>query len=62
MDVLDVVSTLPASSPLRRVVEFCITELKLSPGETTFTLRRAHEVVNGVTTLEHEWQIGRAHV
>ena len=54
MDLTDVLAPLPPSNLVKRLVTFCVTDLRLSPHQVALTLRRAAEVARAVETLSAE--------
>lgn len=54
MDVRNIVADLPAENGVRRVIEFCASELHLPPDQIAVVLHRASVITDGLRMLSNE--------
>jgi len=54
MDLLEIIAPLPATNPVKRLIEFCTQELQLPAWQVADILGRAQRVAAAVKTLSAE--------
>lgn len=54
MGIHETAAVLPPDNPLRRVLDFCVSDLHLSLFEAAIVLRQAYYVAAGLETMDRE--------